>query len=190
MACSNKLSNDLLNSCADKPKAGLAHNSKAVLINISDIDRSGSTVADGQITDLVLASGATGYKLEYLKQLASVNSEFAPNAEDVSGFNHNFLGRMMVATQSNIEITAELSNGRFVVVVETPLDAESKYKVFGWENGMDASAITYNVNEASGAIQFTLTTPENAVESYPAMGFYETDEVTSKAAFDALFASI
>lgn len=190
MACTSKLTADLLNDCATVPKTGLMASSKAVLINQADIDLTSSTSTGAQITDLVLNASTTGYKLEYVKQLASTNSNYAPSTDAVSGFKHNFLGRLLVATNDNAERSQELANGRYIVVVETPYGGEDKYKVYGWENGLEASEMIYNVDENSGAITFTLTTPENAVEPYLYMTFFETDDSTSKTAFDSLFASV
>lgn len=190
MPC-NKLTNDLLaDACAARPKTGLAHGSKAVIINIADRDMAGSTVSGAQITDLVLEAGATGYSLSYIKQLASTTSEYAPDAENYSGFNHGFVGRLPVASKEAAETVKSLSQGRFIVVVERAYSGEDKYAVYGWEVGLDASAIVASSNENSGGINFTLSSPENATESYPYMTFYETDEATSKTAFDALFASV
>jgi hypothetical protein len=191
MACTKKLTTDILFDCADKPKKGIDGGS-AVIINYDDIDFSASTVNKAQITDLVLKSGTTGIKLEWYKELASSNSSFAPNTEDVDGFLHNFLARMGTTTNEHAERANELKNGRFIVVYESRYkgaNSEDAFKVRGWENGMKLSELTENTLENSGSILFTLATEEGDSEPYPYNTFLETDYATSKATFDSLFAT-
>ena len=154
--CNKDLTADMIYDCADKAKKGL-DGGQAILINWDDIDRSGSTVSDATISDLVLKSGKSGFLAEWFKELASANSTFAASTEDVDGFTHNFLCRLQNATAASAERARELAEGRFVVVVETRYkgasDAEA-FKVFGWENGVKLSEMTYNTLENSGS--FTL----------------------------------
>lgn len=189
--CADELTADMIFDCADKPKRNL-DGGKAVVINWDDIDRAGSTVAGATISDLVLAAGKTGFSAEWFKDLASVNSAFAPNTEDVDGFLHNFLCRIAVPSADNAERARELSQGRFIVVVETKYkgasDAEA-FKVLGWDQGLKLSEMTYNTLENSGSIPYTVATEEGDTESYPYNIFLETDYATSKATFDALFAT-
>jgi hypothetical protein len=190
--CAPKLTADILFDCADKSKRGL-DGGKAVLINFEDIDKAASTVAGAVISDLVTKSGTSGFAAEWFKDLASVNSSFAPSTEDIDGFIHNFLCRIPNASADNAERARELAQGRFVIVVETrykgALSAEA-FKVFGWENGLKLSEMTYNTLENSGSIPYTAATEDGDVESYPYNVFLETDYATSKATFDSLFATV
>lgn len=190
--CAPKLTADVLFDCADKPKKGL-DGGRAVIINFEDIDRAGSTEALAVISDLVLNAGTTGFAAEWFKDLASVNSAFAPNTEDIDGFLHNFLCRISSSSAENAERARELSQGRFVVVVETrykgTANAEA-FKVMGWENGVKLSELTWNTIENSGSVPYIVATEEGDVESYPYNVFLETDYATSKATFDALFATV
>ena len=189
--CAPKITADVLFDCADKPKRGL-DGGRAVIINWDDVDRAGSTVAGATITDLVTQAGTSGFAAEWFKDLASLNSAFAPNTEDIDGFIHNFLCRIPTSSAENAERARELSQGRFVVVVETKykgaLNAEA-FKVFGWDNGVKLSEMIYNTLENSGSLPYTVTTEEGDVESYPFNVFLETDYATSKATFDTLFAT-
>lgn len=190
--CAPKLTADVLYDCADKPKKGL-DGGKAIIINWDDVDRSGSTVTAAIISDLVTKSGTSGFAAEWFKDLASANSAFAPNTEDVDGFLHNFLCRIPVSSAENAERARELSQGRFIVVVETKykgaLDAEA-FKVFGWESGVKLSEMTYNTLENSASMLYTVATEEGDTESYPYNVFLETDYATSKATFDSAFATV
>ena len=190
--CSPELTADMVFDCADKSKKGL-DGGRAVVINWEDIDRAGSTVAGATISDLVLNAGKSGFAAEWFKDLASVNSAFAPSAEDIDGFLHNFLCRIQNASADNAERSAELSQGRFVVVVETRYKGAANveaFKVFGWENGLKLSEMTYNTLENSGSIPYTAATEEGDYETYPYNVFLETDYATSKATFESLFATV
>lgn len=190
--CDPKVTTDLLFICADKPIKGLA-GSKGVLINIADIDRSGSTEVKSIISDLVLLSGKTGYQVEWYKDLASGNSAFAPSTEDIDGFLHNFLSRLSNSSAENADRANELKNGRFVMVVETKykgVDNAEAFKVYGWKNGMKLAEMVNSTAENSGASLYTLSTEEGDVEDYPYMIFLEVDYATSKATYDALFVQV
>lgn len=189
--CDELLTADMVFDCADKSKKGL-DGGRAVLINWDDIDRAGSTVSGATISDLVLLAGKTGYAAEWFKDLASANSAFSPSTEDVDGFLHNWLCRLQNASANNAERSAELAQGRFVLAVETKYKGAASveaFKVFGWDCGMKLSEMTYNTLENSAALLYTVATEEGDFETYPFNIFLETDYATSKATFDALFAT-
>lgn len=190
--CIDELTEDILFDCSDLPIKGI-EGSEAVLINWSDIDKAGSTESGATISDLVLKAAKTGYKLEWFKELASANSAFAPNTEDIDGFTNQFLSRLATTTADNAERANELKNGRFVVVYQTKwkgTNNESAFKVRGWENGLTLGELVDNTNENSGSITFTLGSEEGTVEQYPYRIFLETDYATSLATFTSLFASV
>jgi len=192
MTCTKKITTDLLFDCADRPKKGI-DGGKAVIINWDDIDFGASTVTGAMISDLVLKSGTSGYALEWYKDLASANSSFAPNTEDIDGFLHNFLARLATTTVEHAERANELKNGRFIVVYESRYKGEESldaFKIRGWDSGLIVSEMSENTLENSGSILFTLASEEGANEPYPYNVFLETDHLTSKGSFDSLFASV
>lgn len=189
--CNSELTTDILFSCADKPKKGI-DGGRAVLINFDDIDLAASTEAGATITDLVLEAGKTGFAFEWYKDLASGESAFTPNTEDIDGFLQTFRGRMATSSAEHAERANELRGGRFVVVYESRykgVDNLDAFKVRGWENGLKLSEMTENTNENSGSLVFALASEEGDFESYPYNVFLETDYATSKATFDTLFAT-
>lgn len=190
MACIDKLAEDILNDCVDVGKKGL-DSRKAVLINIDDIDRAATTLTGATITALTLKAGTKGFNCEFYKELASVNSAFAPSTEDVDGFLHNFLCRLPTSSAVNAERAKEIANGRFVAVVETRykgVDQKDAFKVYGIENGLKLAEMTNDSLANSGASLFTVSTEEGDVEQYPYNIYLDTDYATSKADFDAAFA--
>ena len=192
MACNLKLTSDILYNCADAPKKGI-DGGKAVLINWDDIDFAGSTVTDSIISDLILKTGTTGYSLSWYKDLASANSAFAPNTEDIDGFLHNFLARMPTTSADHANRANELKAGRFIIVYESKykgaLSVEA-FKVRGWNAGLKLTEMTENTLEKSGSILFTLGTEDGDTEEYPYNIFLETDYATSAATFATLFAPV
>lgn len=192
MACNKKITDDILFDCADMPKRGI-DGGKAVIINFEDIDRAASTVAGATITDLILKAGLTGFQVQWYKDLASMNSAFTPAADQIDGFTHNFLTRLSASSAENAERANELSQGRFIMVYETRYKGElnaDAFKIAGWDNGLKLLEMTHNTIENSGSTLYTLATEEGDVEQYPYNVLLETDYATTKASFDALFASV
>ena len=189
MACSNKITSDILYDCADMPKKGIDGN-KAVLINVNDIDWTATTSTGAIVSALALSGEATGFQVTWYKDLASATGAFAPNAEDIDGFTHSFLSRIANTSAENAERANELKNGRFIMVYETTYkgvaNAEA-FKIAGFENGLTLSELAMSTAENSGSMTYTLTSREGPVEQYPYHIFLDTDYATSKAAFDALF---
>lgn len=192
MTCEKKIKENLLFDCADMPKKGL-DGQKAVIINLDDIDRSGSVESGATISDLVLKSGTAGFEVQWYKDLASGGASFAPSTEDIDGFLENFLCRLSGSSAANAERANELKQGRFVMVLETrykgALDVEA-FKVLGWENGLKLSEMAWDTLSNSGSMPFTLSTEEGDVEQYPFRIFNEGSYAVSKATYDTLFATI
>lgn len=190
--CTHKISADLLFDCSDKPLKGLA-GSRAVLLNVSELDWSSITQTGATVTALGLETGATGYKVEWYKELASTASEFVANTEGMDGFTHSFLCRLATTTAANAEAAADMKDGKFVMVVETNykgVDNEEAFKVYGLKAGLTLTEMSGNSNENDGSLLYTLSTAEGSYEEYPYQIFLEEDYATSKAAFDSLFASV
>ena len=192
MACgTTKITQNISYDCtpAGRAKAGLE--SKAVIINKSDLDLTALTVSGASVTNLSLASGSTGYSIEWIKQLANTASEYVANESGVDTYSHSFVGRIFGQTAADAERAKELKDGEFVVIVESKFkgaDNLSAYKVFGLENGLRMSEASFTSLENDGAFLFTLASVEGYGESYPYQVWSEGTYVTNKAKFDALFA--
>ena len=168
MACNKKITANIIFDCADSPIKGL-EGGEALLINYDDIDKSGSTQT-GAILDTIDLGVATGQLVQWYRELASTATALTRNAEDFDGFSHSFLARLATSTAVNAERANELKNGRFVVVVKTAYKGTAnvdKYKVYGWDAGLELSELAGNSNENSGSLLFTLATREGTYEKYP-----------------------
>ncbi|PWB24660.1 hypothetical protein [Flavobacterium sp. HTF] len=191
MSCINKLTANIAYDCnaTNRAKGGLE--SKAVLINTVDIDLTALTQSGATVTNLTLNAGATGYEIGWIKQLGSTASEFAVN-DGLDTFSHSFACRVFGQGSADAERIKELSQGEFVVVVETKYKGTGNvdsYKVFGIENGLKMSEGSFTSLENDGSFLFTLKSVENFGESYPYKVYLEGTYAASKAKFDDLFAS-
>jgi hypothetical protein len=186
MSCIGKLTANIAYDCtpANRAKGGLE--SVALLVNRADIDWTSVTQSGATVTNISLASGATAYSVEWIKQLGTIGSEVAIN-DGLDTFTHNFTGRIFGSGADDAERMKELLEGEFVVIVETKFKGTSQadaFKVLGFESGLKMSEGAYTSAENDGAILFTLASVENYGESYPFLVWKETSYATTKAKFD------
>lgn len=186
MACiSKKITAGFTFDCDDAPVGGL-DGSRAVLINYDDVDWTASTVANGAVTALVMKTGTNGYLIEWHKELASVASAFVPSDDSVDGFSHSFIGRISHASEASALFSAELGQGKFLVIAETnwkdqrtSVENPEAFKVYGFDVGMGLSEWVQASNENAGSILFTLATKEGTAERFPWAIYQVTDYATT-----------
>lgn len=184
----NKLSADIVNDFCSA-KAGLE--SKAIIINRTDIDMAALTESGATVTNLSLLSGATGFSIEWVKNIGSTASEFALSETSCNKFNQSFACRMVTSDAQSIERLSELANGEFVIVVETRhkgTNLEAAYKVYGLGNGLFMSESGFSVIENDGTTSFVLASQEGYGEKYQSQVWNEGTYQANKAKFDAKFA--
>lgn len=189
MSCETRISKDILFECSDMPIAGLS-GSRAVLINFEDINKAQSTEDGAIITQLTLNEGSTGYRVEWYKKLGHVESEFSKSDDQIDGFRHSFLSRLATSSAYNAERADELTQGNFVMVVETKFkgdEGKDAFKVYGWGSGMYLEEMTGSSAENGGSLLYTLQTDEEELEKYPYRVLLMDDYESTKAAFDSLF---
>lgn len=192
MSCIKKLTHNITYDTCNLtyPAQGGLDGGKAVLINRSDIDVTSLTRSGATVTNLSLVSGATGYEVSFVKQLANTASEFTVN-DGLDTFTHTFVGRIYTQSATDSEIITQLAAGEFVVVVETKWKGENAadaYKILGVTNGLKMSEGTQTSLENDGSYLFTLSSVENFGEPYPYNVYLETDYTTTKTKFNNLFA--
>ncbi|HRE77113.1 MAG TPA: hypothetical protein PLL09_04725 [Flavobacterium sp.] len=190
--CLKKLTQNITyDSCTPALRAKTGLETKAVIINRSDLDFTAITESGATVTNLSLMSGATGYSINWVKQLGNTASAYSVN-DGLDTYNHSFICRVFGQSASDAEIIKELGEGEFLVVVETKfkgVDQKDAYKIFGLESGLKKSEGTFSSIENDGSYVFTLSSVEGFGESYPYKVYLETDYTTTKTKFDALFAS-
>jgi len=189
--CINKLTSNISYDCSPSGRARAGIETTAVLVNKSDIDLTALTSTGATVTNLTLKNGASGYKIDWIKQLGNTASEFTPNDSGVDTFSHSFACRVFGQTADDSERIKELSGGEFVVVVESKFKGTANadaFKVFGVENGLRMSEGSFTSLENDGSFLFTLASQEGYGESYPWQVLLETSYTATKTKFDALFA--
>lgn len=187
--CIEKLTANISYDCTTTQRAKGGLETKAVIINRSDLDYTSLTQSGATVTNLSLKAGATGYEIGWVKQLGNTASEFSVN-DGLDTFNHSFACRVFGQSATDAERIKELSTGEFLMVVETKFKGANNadaYKIFGYENGLKMSEGTFTSLENDGSFLFTLSSVENFGESYPWLTYLETNYVTTKAKFDGLF---
>lgn len=191
MECIQKITDDLINDCTVNPILGLK---SGAIINYDDIDWAATTVEGATITELVLKSGATGFKISWLKRLGSNNNNFVASTDAREGFTHSFACQLAGYSAQNAERINELKNGKYLIVAESNfrgVDNKDAFKVFGLTAGLYLTEAVHSSNENSGAITYIVSTMEGDLEEYlfqvyATTGGYDVD----KASFDSLFAAV
>lgn len=191
MSCINKLTANISYDCSSENRAKSGLETKAVIINAVDIDKTALTQSGSTVTNLSLLSGTTGFSISWIRQLGSTGSEVVLNDSGLDSFSHSFACRVFGQSAEDAERIKELLEGEFVLVVETKFKGTSNadaYKIFGLENGLKMAEGSFTSLENDGSFVFTLKSQEGFGESYPYKIFLETNYSTTKAKFDALFA--
>lgn len=189
MNCAEELTKDILFDCLDNPVKGI-DKGKAVLINRNDIDFSRSKKEGATISDIYLKPQKRGYVVESGKNLASANTAFLPSTDDLEGFSHSFLGRIMTTAFESAERANELKQGRFIVVYQSRykgIDNKEAFKVLGWEAGLMLTELKQNTAENRSSLLFTLSTEEGESESVPYLSFFDTNYYISNRLFEDKF---
>lgn len=190
MACNKKVTAALINDCTVDPVLGL---SSGVIINYEDIDFALLTQTGSTVTDLATKSGTAGFAVSWLKRMGSNNNSLQASATEREGFTHSFACQLAGFSADNAERIEELKNGRFVIVAESNFggvaDAD-KFKVFGLTAGLYLTEAIHSSNENGGAISYILSTLDGDREKYLYNTVLETDYATTKASYDALFATV
>lgn len=192
MICKTNITDDLINDCSVQPVMGLK---SGVIINYDDVDWAATTLEGSKVTDLVLKSDKTGYKISWLKRLGSNNNNFVASADAREGFTHSFACQLGEYSADNAERMTELASGKFLIVAESNFkgaDNKDAFKVFGVTAGLYLSEGVHSSNENSGALTYVVSTQEGDLEKYiyntlsSTTGGYDAD----KASFDSLFAAV
>lgn len=160
----------------------------AVLINFDDWKAATKTKTNGVYSAITLATGTSGY-LFTSHESAFEGSVTMNKGTYVNSFAHQFLMRAFDRTQNLKNDVNKIAHGKYVVVSQNldTTNPETKYEVYGDENGLVASAIEFNSTDTDGiAYAITLASEDNARESEVPASIY----ATSEAATDSLVAGL
>ena len=185
MNCGNISNNLVLAACANSLAAIEAD---IVLINFDDVDRDSSTVSDGVLSSLVLKSSKYGYR--YTSHKNAFEATVALNKGTyINSFVHGAVVRVFTKTQDAKDELNKLANGKVIAIVKNSdsQNDETKYEVYGWENGLVMSDLQAASTDADGVLYtFNLSSDDNARESQLPLSYYGTSLSATETALEAL----
>lgn len=161
----------------------------AVLINFDDWKAATKTKTNGVYSAITLATDTSGY-LFTSHESAFEGSVTMNKGTYVNSFAHQFLMRAFDRTQNLKNDVNKIAHGKYVVVSQNldTTNPETKYEVYGDENGLVASAIEFNSTDADGiAYAITLASEDNARESEVPASIYATSEAATDTLVEGLY---
>lgn len=189
--CETIIKNDISFDCNNLSVRGLEPDGK--IINRSDIDFSKTEFDDTHkniIKQLVLKSGKKAYDIV---QMGSTPFTGVSSTLNIGTYHNTWNHSIPIAVLSNTpevcdEIIDGLANGSFVVILRNKnkgTDGSAEYQVYGYANGLVASAGTNEKysEETDGGWLMTL---QETAATKSAMFYWNTDAETTAKAYESL----
>nr|DAF68892.1 MAG TPA: hypothetical protein [Caudoviricetes sp.] len=152
MGCLNKLNRAVLVDC-DGGAAGVA---EVLLINFADI--SSKSVA-GQVATITLAGNAV--LVESNKKGVNATEEIKTNDNAPTALTQAVTFTVYEKGDTGAAIVNSILNGTFLAIVK-PKEVGSN-RVYGYNYGLVATAVSQDLNANGGYTTITLSTPENVI---------------------------
>ncbi|WAX08039.1 hypothetical protein BK735P3_00037 [Bacteroides phage BK735P3] len=153
MGCLNKLNKAILVDC-DGGATGVA---EMLLINFADIS-SKSTAAG--IATVTLAAGAKAVLVESNKKGVNATEEIKTNDNAPTALTQAVTFTLYLGYADGAIIVSQILNGTFLALVKTKAGI---YRVYGYNYGLVATAVSQDLNANGGYTTITLSTPENVI---------------------------
>ena len=153
MGCLSKLDKAILVDC-DGGATGVA---EMLLINFADIATKG--VANG-IATIALASGAKAVLVESNKKGVNATEEIKENDNAPTALTQAVTFTLYQGGANGTLIVNQILNGTFLALVKTKA---GRFRVYGHNYGLNATAISEDLNANGGYTTITLSTPENVI---------------------------
>lgn len=189
--CESLIKAAITASCDNPIMRGME--SDGVIINRADIDFGNCTVTGNTISALVLKSGKVGFPVYQMGNTPFTGTKVTMVA---GTYKNKFQNEVVIAVLDNgpdvsAKVIDGLANGTFVVVLRNlhkGEDGKSEYQVFGYYQGLKASAIENDKysEELDGGWLVTLQ-ESNAPTS--GMFFYANSAAATATAYEALTAT-
>ena len=186
--CESLIKAAITASCDNPIMRGME--SDGVIINRADIDFGNCTVTGNTISALVLKSGKVGFPVYQMGNTPFTGTKVTMVA---GTYKNKFQNEVVIAVLDNgpdvsAKVIDGLANGTFVVVLRNlhkGEDGKSEYQVFGYYQGLKASAIENDKysEELDGGWLVTLQ-ESNAPTS--GMFFYANSAAATATAYEAL----
>lgn len=153
MGCLNKLNKAILVDC-DGGATGVA---EMLLINFADI--ASKSVADGVAT-ITLATSAKAVLVESNKKGVNATEEIKTNDNAPTALTQAVTFTLYQGNANGTLIVNQILNGTFLALVKTKA---GRTRVYGYNYGLNATAISEDLNANGGFTTITLSTSENVI---------------------------
>lgn len=153
MGCLNKLNKAILVDC-DGGAAGVA---EMLLINFADI--ASKSVAYG-IATITLAASATAVLVESNRKGVNATEEIKQNDNAPTALTQTVTLTIYQGDRNGALIVNQILNGTFLALVKT---RNGVHRVYGYNYGLVATAVSQDLNANGGYTTITLSTPENVM---------------------------
>lgn len=153
MGCLNKLNKAILVDC-DGGATGVA---EMLLINFADI---ASKSVVGGTALITLASSAKAVLVESNKKGVNATEEIKTNDNAPTALTQAVTFTLYQANVNGTLIVNQILNGTFLALVRTKAGIT---RVYGYNYGLSATAISQDLNANGGFTTITLSTPENVI---------------------------
>lgn len=184
MACVDKISKDILNSCDTIPVAG--YEPKAWAINRTEIDAlTLDSTTTNLITAITLEAGAQSYTVEAVKKEMNAGFDLAVADNIPDTFQHYFAFQPFERDAASIANFDDMND--IVIIAELKgVKTEGCFIVLGAETGLYKSSATQRGNDNNGLPQYEMQSLEGQGERYSRFIMWDTDYATTLAAIVAL----
>ena len=153
MGCLSKLNKAILADC-DGGATGVA---EMLLINFADI--SSKSVAYGMAT-IMLAASAKAVLVESNKKGVNATEEIKQNDNAPTALTQAVTLTIYQGDRNGALIVNQILNGTFLALVKTKTGV---FRVYGYNYGLVATAVSQDLNVNGGYTTITLSTPENVI---------------------------
>lgn len=172
MGCLNKLNKAVLVDC-DGGATGVA---EMLLINFADI--ASKSVAGG-IATIALAASAKAVLVESNKKGVNATEEIKQNDNAPTALTQAVTFTLYQGFADGALIVNQILNGTFLALVKTKAGI---FRVYGYNYGLAATAVSQDLNANGGYTTITLSTPENVIGESRINMTWETYNVLRAAA--------
>lgn len=191
--CQSLIATDIQKSCNDPLVKGFKKS--GVIINRDDIDYANSVTSANVISTLKIKTGKKGYAVEMDMNNPFNGTTTEMNQNDVGNTFTNTVAFTVLNNDPDVcdDIIDKLKDGEFVIVLQseyvninkTGTAGDSAFRVFGWQKGLKASALSNDAYSDETGGGWLVNLQETEVPR-SGMFMYTTDYATTKTAFDNL----
>ena len=153
MGCLNRLDRAILVDC-DGGATGVA---EMLLINFADI--ASKSVANSVAT-ITLTANAKAVLVESNKKGVNATEEVKQNDNAPTALTQAVTFTMYQGNTNGTHILNQILNGTFLALVKTK---SGRHRVYGYNYGLNPTAISEDLNANGGFTTITLSTPENVI---------------------------